>query len=175
MNSVAANICLHASQYPWGSGGVVFSAAPVKGVPLGDLSVRARRRILHCAIDLPTDWLLVEDGYIHPGSYMNVKYVEELYKTPRRMNYFLVNSSKAKRRMDSGEAELPSFRDQTILSVLPDLCRTLFGKASFRDLSAAEQVEMARQLRFRFSCNVNQLARVTGLSYDEAARLLDSV
>ena len=32
---------------------------------------------------------------------------------------------------------------------------------------------MLRQLRFRFSADVNQLARVCGLSYAEAARLLD--
>ena len=175
MNSVAANICSHPSQYPWGSGGAFFNASPVRGSRLGDMSVRARRHILHCAIDLPADWLLSEEGYILPASYLNVKYVEELFRTPRRMNYFLASSSKAKNRLSSGETELPSFRDQTILSVLPDLCRALFGKASFSALTVPEQIEMLRQLRFRFSSNINQLARVTGLSYDAAARLLDSV
>jgi hypothetical protein len=175
MNSVAANICLHASQYPWGSGNAFFNAAPAKGRPLGTLSARAKRRILHCACDLPDTWLLGDDGYILPSSYLNIRYVEQLYRTPKRMNFFLVNSSKAKKRLGAGEAELPSFRDQTILSVLPDLCWSLFGKPGFNDLSESEQSEMLRQLRYRFGSQVNQLARVTGLSYDAAARLLDSL
>ncbi|MBR1577648.1 MAG: hypothetical protein IJ653_03580 [Bacteroidales bacterium] len=175
MNSVAANICLHASQYPWGSGDAFFNPAPKKGRPLGALSIRSKRRILHCACELPDHWTLCDEGYILPSSYLNIKYVEQRFQTPRRMNYFLVNSSKAKRRLGAGGSELPSFRDQTILSVLPDLCRTLFGKSGFEDLSETEQPEMLRQLRFRFGCQVNQLARVTGLSYDTAARLLDGI
>ena len=175
MNSVAANICLHASQYPWGSGNAFFNAAPAKGRPLGTLSARAKRRILHCACDLPDPWLLGEEGYILPSSYLNINYVEQLYRTPKRMNYFLVNSSKAKKRLGAGETELPSFRDQTILSVLPDFCWTLFGKHGFNDLTESEQSEILRQLRYRFGSQVNQLARVTGLSYDAVARLLDNI
>ena len=175
MNSVAANICLNASQYPWGSGDAFFNPAPKKGRPLKELSVRARRRILHCVCELPDSWVLGDEGYILPSSYLNVKYVEQLFRTPRRMNFFLVNSSKAKKRLGAAGSELPSFQDQTILSVLPDLCRTLFGKSGFSELSESEQPEMLRQLRFRFGCQVNQLSRVTGLSYDAAARLLDSI
>ena len=37
-----------------------------------------------------------------------------------------------------------------------------------------ETKEILRQLRFRFSSNIHQLARIAGLSYDEAARLMDS-
>ena len=114
------------------------------------------------------------DGYILPASYLNVKYVEALFRTPKRMNFFLQNSSKARKRMESYEADLPSFRDQIVLSALPDLCRSLYGKSSFAELSLPEQAETLRQLRFRFSSNVNQLARVTGMSYAETAKLLDS-
>lgn len=108
-----------------------------------------------------------------PTSYLNVRYVEQLYRTPNRMNYFLHTSSKARKRVASGETGLPSFRDQTILPTVPELCKTLFGKASFGELEREEQVELLRQLRFRFSCDVNQLARVTALTYAAAARLLE--
>lgn len=175
MNSVAANICSHPVQYPWGSGGFFFDVTSRRGQPLGNLSVRARRRILHCCCDLPDNWLLADEGYILPSSYLNVRYVESLFRTPQRMDYFLKTSSKARKRIESTDSGLPSFRDQTILTALPDLCRSLFGKSVWKELSEAEQAEMLRQLRFRFSSNVNQLARVAGLSYEEAARLLDAV
>ena len=89
------------------------------------------------------------------------------------MNYFLRNSSKAKIRLAMGEESRPSFRDQTILAVLPDLCQSLFGKQSVNELSENQLVELMRQIRFRFSSNVNQIARVTGVTYERAAALLD--
>lgn len=67
-----------------------------------------------------------------------------------------------------------SFKDQTLLSVLPELCHRLFGEPSFKKLSETQKKEVLRQLRFRFSSNIHQLARITGLSYDAAARLMDS-
>lgn len=36
-------------------------------------------------------------------------------------------------------------------------------------------MEFVRQLRFRFSAHVNQIARVCGLTYEQAAQLMDSV
>lgn len=40
MNSVAANICLEASGYPWGTGNSLFNANPPHGEPLGHLTGR---------------------------------------------------------------------------------------------------------------------------------------
>ncbi len=174
MNCVAANICSHPSQYPWGCGAVFFNPALPRGTRLGAVSARSIKRLIHCRAALPDNWEIGEKGFILPASYLNVKYVEELFRTPKRMNYFLQSSFKAKRRVESGEDELPSFRDQIVMSAVPDLCRTLFGKEKFGDLSQIEQAEMLRQLRFRFSCNANQLARVTGLTYEAACKLLDS-
>ena len=69
---------------------------------------------------------------------------------------------------------MPSFRDQIILSALPDLCRTLYGKKEFSELEEGQKTEVLRQLRYRFSSNVHQLARVTGMSYEAAAKMLDT-
>ena len=74
-----------------------------------------------------------------------------------------------------GEKNLPAFSDQTILTALPDLCKSLFQKPGPQSLNEDQLVELLRQLRFRFSANVNQLARVTGLTYEEAARYMDSI
>ena len=176
MNSVAANICSHPSQYPWGTGPVFFSASKRPGTRLGDLSKRGRIRLFHCCdVDLPPDWLVGKEGFILPESYVDITTVESIYRTPKRMNYFLVNSSKAKKRIDSSKDNLPAFRDQIILSALPDLFRSLFQKQRFEELTPEERTESLRQIRYRFCSNVHQIARVAGLSYEEAARMLDSV
>lgn len=190
MNCVAANICLHPCQYPWGTGNVFFQVGWEEGSAirgssnrklvncrrLGDLSGRERIRMLHSgdAIKLPDSWVLSEAGYVLPESYVDVKRVESIFRNPRRMQYFLNSSSKARKRLESEDENLPAFRDQVILNALPDLLQSVFQKSTFKSLSVKEQAEALRQIRFRFSAGVHQVARVCGISYAEAARLLDT-
>ena len=175
MNCVAANICAHPGQYPYGTGDAFFNQRVTSGDRLGNLSARARERLLHTNCEsLPLSWHLGPEGFVQPQEYVDVRAVETLFRSPKRMNYFLTSSSKARKRLES-EEHLPAFRDQIILAALPDLCRSLFGKESFRELSPEEQTELMRQIRFRFSADVNQIARVCGLSYAEAARRIEGV
>ena len=173
MNPVAANICLHPTAYRWGTGNTFFRSAPPKAIRLGTLSVNAARRLLHSKHILPADWLVGEDGYILPESYVPVHLVESLFWTPKRMNFFLQNSSKAKRRREF-QGDLPSFRDQVLYAAIPDLCQSLFGKISVMSLDEGQRQELVRQLRRRFSSDIHQIVRVTSFSMDEVSRFLDA-
>ena len=174
MNPVAANICLHPSAYQWGTGGTFFRAAPSKARSLGTFSINAARKLLHSKQVLPADWLVGEDGYILPESYVPVKLVESIFRTPKRMNFFLQNSSKAKRRREFQGNDLPSFRDQVLYAAIPDLCQSLFGRSSAADLGTEQKTELVRQLRRRFSADIHQIVRVTSFSTEEVARSLDT-
>ena len=143
--------------------------------PLAGFSRRERYRLIRSKADLPLEWQMAESGYILPSSYVRKDLVESVFRSPRRMNYFLQSSSKAKQRLDTGEQSLPTFKDQIIVSALPDLCWSLFRKQGVAELSQDQLLELMRQLRFRLAANVNQIARVTGMSYEEAADFLDRV
>ena len=176
MNCVAASICAHPSQYPWGTGNCYFNPVRPDGMPLGRMTGRERERRMHSNIEkLPEKWRIGAEGFILPQGYIDVKTIEACFRTPQRMNYFLHNSSKAKKRLDASDECLPAFRDQIILAALPDLYRSLFGKYSFKELAEGEQTEFMRQIRFRFSADINQIARVCGVSYAEAARIMDGM
>ena len=174
MNSVAAGICLAPTGYPWGTGDTFFKAKPAKGRRIGTYSERARVALLHSTQPMPPHLLVGDDGYILPDSYVDVEKVQNLYHTPKRMNYFLVNSSKAKRRLDAKD-NAPNFRDQVILPAIGDLCQSLFQKSSLEALTQDELAELLKQLRYRFSSHANQLARVTGIPYQKVVDLLDKV
>ena len=173
MNCVAANICLSPTNYPWGTGNAFFKVGRTQGRRLDSFSGRARMRLLHSEQKLPPDWIVGEEGYILPESYVNVERVESLFRTPKRMNYFLQNSSKAKRRLAA--AECPSFSDQLVLSAIHDLCHSLFRKSSLETMDWKERAELIKQLRYRFSSDPQQLARVTGLSYETVTAMLDEM
>lgn len=87
------------------------------------------------------------------------------------MNYFYNTSSKARKRLEPELKDLPAFRDQTILMALPEICRSLFGTDSFNDLSQKDKKELILQLRYRFSADITQIARVCGITYAEAAKI----
>lgn len=173
MNSVAANICLHATGYPWGTGASFFKETYTTGRLLGTMSGRAQKQLLKSNKPLSQD-LMVSNGYVLPESFVQVPFVESVFRTPARLNYFLVNSSKAKRRIEVDDSGLPAFRDQSILSALPDLCRTLFQKNCIQDLNWNQQAEIVKQLKKRFGSDIHQLIRVTSISYAEMAKMIDS-
>ena len=91
----------------------------------------------------------------------------------KNMDYYLRNSSKAKRRLALGDEGLPAFRDQIILAAIPDLCQTLFHKWRLDELGIDQQSTLVSQIRRRFSADVNQIARVTGIPYPVVARMLE--
>ena len=174
MNPVAANICLYPSAYRWGTGRTFFQVSPPKSVRLGTLSINAARRLLHTKLVLPSDWLIGEDGYILPQSYVPVQFVESIFKTPKRMNFYLQNSSKAKRRRELHGNDLPSFRDQVLYAAIPDLCQSLFGKNGSSELNEEQRQDLVRQIRRRFSADIHQIVRVTSFSMEDVARYLDA-
>ena len=173
MNCVAANICLSPTNYPWGTGNTFFKVGRPQGRRLDSFSNRARMRLLHSEQKLPSNLIIGEEGYILPESYVNVERVEALFRTPKRMNFFLQKSSKAKRRRAASES--PSFSDQLVLSAIRDLCQSLFRKNSLETMDWKEQTELIKQLRYRFSSDPQQLARVTGLSYETVSAMLDEM
>lgn len=173
MNSVGARLCIFPNDYEWGSGAVYFSSRPIKGKALGTLSIRSQRRVLRSYDTLPSDWILSEDGYISPASYVAVAFVEKLYGTPASMKYYMDKSSKAKGKREPWEA-LPSFSDQTVLAAYIDLKRTMFNKREHENISEEDNSELALQLKRRFSCDINQIRRITGLSNNTALKLFDS-
>lgn len=174
MNCVAARICLSPTGYPWGTGNVFFKATPVKGRRIGTFSKRSLRLLLHSTEELPPHLLVGDEGYILPECYVQVQWVESIFRTPQRMDFFLRSSSKAKKRLDEKDWA-PSFKDQLVLAAIPDLCQSLFRKTSMVSLNEEELVELVKQLRYRFSSGIHQLMRVTGLSYERVVGLLDRV
>ncbi|MBQ8061317.1 MAG: transposase [Bacteroidales bacterium] len=173
MNCVAANICLNATDYPWSSARAYFRLDKPSGVRFGDMSKRSRRKTLHSKAIIP-DEIIISEGHIALESFVSVSFVESLFRTPKRLNYFMLNSSKAKRVLASKDVRIPSFKDQVILAAVPDLCRSLFRKNSPADLNTEELKEIIIQIRHRFSADVNQIARVLGIPYSNIASSLDS-
>ena len=175
MNSVVANICARPEDYIWGSGNCFFKMVSCAGKELGSFSRRKKKAMLHSHFMLPSKYIVCDRGYILPESYINVSFVETLFRKPSRMNYFLNNTRKAKVRVERGDVAMPTFKDQFIIAAIPYLCRTLFQTEDTTKLDTSQQQELLRQLKFRFSAGVKQLNRVTGISVTSITTLLEGI
>lgn len=175
MNPVVAGICLYPNQYRWGTGNCFFSEVPPTGDPFGGLNRLRQKRLVHSKKQVPDNYLVCKDNYILPESYVDVESVEKIYRTPKRLSYFQNISSKIKQKLDMEETVSPHFQDQVILSALGDLMRALFRKDTLTALNEEEKGELLKQIKYRFSSNIHQMARVVGLEYDEVVLLLDQV
>lgn len=170
MNPVAANICLNPEGYPWGTGNLFFNQNSSHKILLSDVSGRTLAKLIHSKTTLPTNYYLDSRGFLTPSSYVPVAEVESLFHTPKRMNYFLHASSKAKLIK-----EAPSFNDQLLTASIKSLCISLFRINSFSELSDAQKSELLKLVRFRFSADPNQLARVCGMDYVAVCKLLETL
>lgn len=170
MNSVAARITLNASGYRWGSGSCYFNDNKERGTALSEYSGREQSRILKSNVKLPQHWRIGAGRYILPDSYVRTDIVEKIYKTPKRMFYFLNNSSKAKKALSR---EGFSFRDQVLLEALKDM-PLAFGKNNLGNLTDDEYSEVFKQLRWRFGADIYQISRVTGFTYSKVTEMIES-
>ncbi|MBR5905123.1 MAG: hypothetical protein IKZ51_01550 [Bacteroidales bacterium] len=171
MNCVAANLVAAPVLYAWGTGDLFFNAKPQYGQKLGEMSQNSRRKLLKSRVELPADYTVGDGGYILPCSYVPVKYVESLFRTPKRYTYFLNTSSKAKQRLEKAEA--PSFSDIIVKAAMNSLINSLFRKAELEDLNDGQKAELFRQVQRRFSSDESQLVRVSRLQPDEVSRLIN--
>lgn len=178
MNSVAANLCLQPSNYQWGTGNLFFNGKhDCNGKKFGELSGRAKKKLLHSTVELPKDFIVDENGYINPASYVKIDTVESIFRTPKRMMYFLNKSSKAQRiiNRDLNSSGTPTFNDGLVTAGISDICNSIFHKNSINELNQSQLVELLRQLQYRFSASANQIARVSGLEYAFVSKLLDVI
>lgn len=171
MNSVAANICPYPNIYGWGTGAAFFNPENTRGYKLGTLSKRAQFELTHSRTILPAAYLVGDEGYILPQSYVPVKFVEGLFWSAKRYRLFLNNSSKAGKHMEKSPA--PSFEDHVLIAACRNLVFSLFREKSLEDLSDSQTGELLRQMGRRFSTDLNQLCRVTGIPYEKASKLMD--
>ncbi|MBO7603058.1 MAG: transposase [Bacteroidales bacterium] len=170
-NSVSARLCAHPSGYQWGTGAIFFNAFTPSSRSITSISRRSRERLLHSTLDYNVDWQIGDGGYILPSSYVCVQFVESLFRSPARYQYYLDNSSKARRVRDQ---IAPSFSDQLVHTAALNLCHSLFRANSIDDLSPSQTAELVIQLRRRFTSDPAQISRATGVIIQDVARILDS-
>ena len=76
-------------EYRFGVGNVYFTENVNRGKPLGELSFRQQKALLHTGEKMPEGWRLDEHGMLIPRYFIDIQHVESLFVTPRAFLAFL--------------------------------------------------------------------------------------
>lgn len=162
-NPVSAGIRIMPYHYVWSSASLYFRP-PENNTPghrIGSLSYRARRNILRSQTNLPDDYLINDNGLILPECYVDIQYVENLFRSPARLMYALSRNENLEMELTGDILRKTKYTDDELTGTVENLCRQLFHKPSVYSLSIEDRYHLARMLYKRYGLSRKQLSRLT--------------
>lgn len=155
--------------YLWSSSGIYFrdpeslKHLTTGWVKLSDMPVRERYRRLQTQIEIPSDWLMTPDGYIWPGSYIDYKHVEQLFKTPKSFTYFMGQGKEEEINKSLGMSATVQIPETELREKAAMHCLRMFKTRNTRQLDAPKRLELAKVLHKEYKCSAKQIARLVHL------------
>lgn len=175
-NAPAGGIMFNALDYPWSSGPLYFKRPGYWSSPrwmdetkeARPMGVVDHRKALRTRKDeLARSAPRMIGPLVFPGEYVAYEVVERIFKTCKSFNYFLSITKEEDVDARGGSISLLSIPMQEMRQHKNEVCRELFGTPSVRQLSMQQRLRLARTLRSRYNSSIKQIARLSGLVYDE--------
>lgn len=104
---------------------------------------------------------------VYPGDYVAWELVERIFKTFKSYNYFMCFTKEEDVDSRGGSISRLSIPLQEMRQHKNEVCLELFGTESTRTLTTEQRLKLAKVLRSRYNSSSKQIARVSGLVYDE--------
>jgi len=162
------------SGYRWSSGNLPFadhSWVDHVAVPLGELSLYKQRKLLNTRVSLPLEWLVLPDGLIWPGSYVDYHRMERVFGSVASFLYCQNQKVEVavNQEMLSGNVSLP---DGDVVRKAEEIAARVFAVERIGALSVAQRIAVCVELRKEMWANSKQLARVFDLPFKELQEIL---
>ncbi len=174
-NPMAAGLGVLPSGYRWSSAGLYFSERTFKQGSLrrlGELSISKQRKLFKTRLSLPEDYLVYSDGVLFPGSYVDYRAVERLYRSPKQMLYYLSSTNYMDEELESGILAKTRYSDSELHASLENLCSEKYYGRKYSSLKVEDRYALAKMLHKRYGAGPKQLARVASLDYDSLKSML---
>ena len=180
-NAPVGGISFNAMDYPWSSGPLYFRrpgywSAPAwltesegsKETEMGNY----QKRLLLKTQEIIDGNIPVIGRLVFPGEYVAFELVERLFKTCKSFNYFMCISKEDDVESRGGIISHLSIPMQEMRQHKNEVCRELFGVSSTNGLNTGQRLKLAKVLKSRYNSSLKQVARLSGLVYEEVKNLL---
>lgn len=181
-NAPVGGLPFTAWDYPWSSGPLYFRRTGLWSSPVwmesnyspgnrDGLGLHHGRKLLRTR-DVPQEDVPMIGQIVFPGVYVAYKIVERIFKTCKSFNYFLCKTKEDDVDARGGTITHLTMPIQEMRQHKNELCREMFGVETVRTLDMRQRLMLARALRSRFNSSLKQIARLTGLVYEEVKDMI---
>ena len=148
--------------YPYSAGNCYFIPVNKNRVDtrFGDLTARAKRKLLHShQIDYPGNYAVI-NGYISPASYCAIAFGESIFRDAR--HYFFKISREIEGYKEIAEAlgESVFYTDDELNAVIYKICKDNYDGIRAILLPQADKMDLARKLHTGYNADNGQIARL---------------
>ena len=162
-NPMSAGLDAFPVTYRWGSGVLYFNGMyhSQEKVSVADVGRKELRKILGTRVVLPDNYRLTRDMCVDPACYVDYRAVEELYRSPARMMFYMSRNEDMEMELASGILDRHRYGDKELRGVVMQMCRDMFRSDSPESLCVEDRYRLADALRRKYGLSVSQLARIT--------------
>jgi len=174
-NPMAAGLAFTPTGYRWSSASLFFSDKQLVqefGTRMDSLSRNARKRLLNSRTDVPGDWILLPDGQIWPGCYINYEKLERMFNSAQDYQFHLNKRVENDINLEM-RGSLISLPDGDISKRLRELAEDFFDVREVSSLNAQQRLALAQILRKEMGASTKQIARVCHLKLSEIEPILN--
>lgn len=181
-NATNAGMNFLACDYPWGSCPLYFRSKGYWSSPLfttdlynlnqkhsnlNQMCVRDRRTLLKTRHNDQAEDIEIIDGIVYPGEYIPYKSVERIFKTAKSFSFFMNRTKEEDIEKVEGTISRLSIPIQELRQHREEICRSLYGNKTIRQLSAEERLKIVQIMKGKLHSSPKQIYRVCCLKYDE--------
>ena len=174
-NPTAAGMQLSPAGYRWSSASLMFADTDwirSFGKTVDSISLNARKRLFNSKTDVPEQWVLLPDGLIWPGEFVNYKLMERQFNSTQDYQFYLNKRVEEDINLEMRQSSV-SLPDGEISTLARKMAGKLFGEDRIIRLTAAQRLSLARILKKETGTSTKQIARVVHLKLAELEPILN--
>ena len=169
-NSIVGGYKFLATEYPWGTGKLIFrdpaSTTDGQTRKLSELNRREQWSLLKSRVDLPQDWMIDTKGMLDISSFIDVARLESIFRSPARYTYFLAKKLEGAIESQFKNARSAYLADKEIRKITMKLSREMFGQEDVKTLDVKSKISIAKKLRYDYLSTLKQISRMVYLDED---------
>lgn len=175
LNPVAAHMVNYAEKYRWSSIETYFSNDSAISIPVCKLGTIKVRNILHTRADLSGSRICIdEDGHVIPSSFVNHRFVEQLFGSRQGLFRSLHFTDSVKEEERYAPVKV-SYSYTELVAEAINLAETLYGKRQLSFLTKEEKHGLISPLRKKTKATSRMIEKVLRLKRNEVAGILGEI
>ncbi len=152
-------------EYRWGVSRFMFRTERncEKFRKLETYSLRKQSVLLGTHVRLPQNWRVDESGMLDVRCFVEIAFLEKLFKSPARYLYFLSKKLEGDIDLFFTMGTRTFVQDKDLRIIVEKLAKEHYGERDIRLLSVNVRLLLARKLRYEYASTIKQISRILHL------------